>query len=161
MYRKAKYLISNFLGFPQTLTMGLKSASRHSYLFLGKVYLRVGWDAYRKYYCEAHVLSRDGDEFKRIFEAKGFGSKDVAFGEMTQQVLYAAELYEGVFLYAADGVGKYFDFSLKEWVVYPAVIYECSKCGKKLEFTGASAVYEDDKWFVCCDVVMCSSSDLI
>ena len=153
MFRKTKHLVSNFLGFPVTLSMGLKSAARDSCLLLGKVYLQVGWDAYRKHYSEAKVLSRHG-ESKQIFEATGFDTKDVAFGEMTQQVLYAAEVYESTFLYAAEGVGRYFDFSRREWIEYPEVIYSCSNCGERLEFTGASAVFEDDKWFVCCDIVM-------
>jgi len=94
------------------------------------------------------------DSMIDIYKSKNFPSFDIAFGELTRQVLVASKKYESAFYFIRGG--RYFDREKKEWLDYPCLTFDCQKCGNKTILKGAWAMDLDGHILHCeiCDGYM-------
>lgn len=97
------------------------------------------------------------DQVANLYREGGFNSFDIAFGELTSQVIKASECFDSGF-YFMDVGNKclYFDRDSKRWIDYPAVTLKCSKCGNQIEYSGCDALDMDGRLGLCriCDGYM-------
>jgi len=87
------------------------------------------------------------DSMIDIYQSKVFPSFDIAFGELTQQVLVASKKYDSAFYFGRGG--KYFNRENKEWVDYPELIFYCQKCSNKKILKGPQAMDLDGYGLLC------------
>ena len=164
MFRKIIHLISR-IPYSKSITQGIKLVQGDPDYLIDRVICQIKKDLKNKKYefsvkvvcLDPHRTGFGTDQLVSLYGEGGFNSFDIAFGELTSQVIRASERFDSGF-YFMDVGNKclLFDRDSKRWIDYPSVTHKCSKCGNQVEYSGCNALDMDGLIGLCriCDGYM-------
>lgn len=159
MFRKFFHLISR-IPYSKSTSHGIRLVKNNQDYLIDRIFCMIytrsnKYQFYIRVKClNPHVTGFDNLDMATLYMEGGFDSFDIAFGELTKQIIKASKEFDsGFYFFDVNNKCLYFDRELNRWINYPSIMFKCRKCGVQVQYDGARAFDMDGQIGFCkiCD----------